>query len=573
MRCKFGSVSATEGGVSRQNCSSVCGDGWRSPLEECDDGNVDDGDGCDASCALEEGSLTSNWGCEGVPSRGGVGAGGAQGNTSAAFNTTYPTPEAADAASQWCKRDVCKRVNGVSVGAAQATAAAASTAVAAVIGAAVAGAVAGAVGGGAAGSAGAGAGGGGGATGAGLGPLFSMVNQVQFMAICGRAGGQNASVSNRAFSEGMDWINFSPPFEIVGGGGKRGRRAAESACDVSKCGICVGKELVEKLISCFSALLLIFIQRWLCSALFRWYKEEVNAPDDMRYPCWEGPVLIVQLFGLCDVSVKVMQSRCSQWKLFGIIVLSAPVGLLIFAFYRCWLLHAEGTFEFVRPPHRSVKQIYEDAWQIKGTHRFGPVVATAMVVYTFLNDLHAQRFRGDWEKHSEEAKFWGFLLSDTGSQWFCGFFPLLKKVLTAISVNVPTPNINAAMMLAIHWGDAALGFLFPPTRDDVVNISNSASALCNCAALLVATFPHIAPKHWVPAWMSGPYVILLTMLSSGISAGVALMGPASSVGAGVGALVTRLPSALSMVRVCVCVFVVNVCVGACVLAFKPEGKY
>jgi hypothetical protein len=130
---------------------------------------------------------------------------------------------------------------------------------------------------------------------------------------------------------------------------------------------------------------------------------------------------------------------------------------------------------------------------------------------------------------------------------------------------VPTPNINAAMMLAIHWGDAALSFLFPPTRDDVVNISNFASALCNCAALLVATFPHIAPEHWVPAWMSGPYVILLTMLSSGISAGVALMGPAASVGAGIGAGVMRLPSALSMVRVCVCVCVVEyVCVRLCV---------
>ena len=37
-----------------------------------------------------------------------------------------------------------------------------------------------------------------------------------------------------------------------------------------------------------------------------------------------------------------------------------------------------------------------------------------------------------------------------------------------------------------------------------------------------------------------------------------LMGPAASVGAGIGAGVMRLPSALSMVRVCVCVFVVNV---------------
>lgn len=34
--------------------SDVCGDGDETGTEECDDGNVDDGDGCDADCMLEE---------------------------------------------------------------------------------------------------------------------------------------------------------------------------------------------------------------------------------------------------------------------------------------------------------------------------------------------------------------------------------------------------------------------------------------------------------------------------------------------------------------------------------------
>ncbi len=32
----------------------VCGDGWIDPNEECDDGNIWDGDGCSSSCTIEE---------------------------------------------------------------------------------------------------------------------------------------------------------------------------------------------------------------------------------------------------------------------------------------------------------------------------------------------------------------------------------------------------------------------------------------------------------------------------------------------------------------------------------------
>ena len=40
----------------RQDCTiPKCGDGILDPGEECDDGNVSNGDGCDASCALETG--------------------------------------------------------------------------------------------------------------------------------------------------------------------------------------------------------------------------------------------------------------------------------------------------------------------------------------------------------------------------------------------------------------------------------------------------------------------------------------------------------------------------------------
>lgn len=33
---------------------NVCGDGKRSTNEECDDGNLNDGDGCSQNCLVEE---------------------------------------------------------------------------------------------------------------------------------------------------------------------------------------------------------------------------------------------------------------------------------------------------------------------------------------------------------------------------------------------------------------------------------------------------------------------------------------------------------------------------------------
>src|SRR5258705_9085832 len=45
----FAAIAACGGGSD----SGVCGDGTRDPDEQCDDGNVVDGDGCSAECMIE----------------------------------------------------------------------------------------------------------------------------------------------------------------------------------------------------------------------------------------------------------------------------------------------------------------------------------------------------------------------------------------------------------------------------------------------------------------------------------------------------------------------------------------
>lgn len=37
------------------SCSIVCGDGIKHEDEECDDGNLENNDGCDSLCSIEKG--------------------------------------------------------------------------------------------------------------------------------------------------------------------------------------------------------------------------------------------------------------------------------------------------------------------------------------------------------------------------------------------------------------------------------------------------------------------------------------------------------------------------------------
>jgi cysteine-rich repeat protein len=65
--CDGGDDASCGGGscLGTCQCGGTCGDGIaEAPGEECDDGNTSPGDGCDASCQLEDASAL----CDGVPS-------------------------------------------------------------------------------------------------------------------------------------------------------------------------------------------------------------------------------------------------------------------------------------------------------------------------------------------------------------------------------------------------------------------------------------------------------------------------------------------------------------------------
>lgn len=136
-------------------------------------------------------------------------------------------------------------------------------------GAGMGGAVGGAGGGGGAGLSGAGG------AAAGLGPLFALIDQVQFMAVCGRLGGSNAPEPSRKFSAGIDWINLTPPFDIISVDAKEDRRKGtdetgtwfDSSDDCQHgrgCSLCAGKVYLEKIIVCIGIIVIVYTIRSIC---------------------------------------------------------------------------------------------------------------------------------------------------------------------------------------------------------------------------------------------------------------------------------------------------------------------
>ncbi len=122
------------------SCNTTCGDGFRAGLEECDDGNVLDRDGCNANCTLEPGFKCSSTAVE-----------------SSTLSASLPPPESVVGAPAVCVRDKCSKDSGnpveLMIILAEATASAVTVAVAVAVSVGVVAGVAGGVAGGAAGGA------------------------------------------------------------------------------------------------------------------------------------------------------------------------------------------------------------------------------------------------------------------------------------------------------------------------------------------------------------------------------------------------------------------------------------
>lgn len=234
----------------------------------------------------------------------------------------------------------------------------------------------------------------------------------------------------------------------------------------------------------------------------------------------QGPVLILQLFGLCDVSVELIvigvRNDCLKWSFLGALGLCMPLACLFFGIYKCHSIYEASDFEFKRFEHRDVKTIYNEAMQAHGWKK---------KVMTLLVDLHDKRFVGDWGKKSSEAKRFGFLLANTSGYWVCFTQPLVRKFVTAILVNIPDPGWNAVLMIVFYWIDLFLLAYLQGHRDHLVNFSGAFVAIGNLASLIMTCIKVLLPPMQRPQWLQGPAVLVLTATMTAVCALAALIDP------------------------------------------------
>ncbi len=160
----------------------------------------------------------------------------------------------------------------------------------------------------------------------------------------------------------MDWINFSPPQSIIAS--SRGRRQGDS--DDDGCSYEMLTKLGDKIVLCAGILIIIFFLRSAACHLYMRHYPDQAKPPDLSFPNWEGPVLIIQLFGICDVCIGIIMSGgCAAFSVLGTILLLVPLGFLTFGFAKCYHLVREKNFTFSEFPKTGLREAYKKASQAR----------------------------------------------------------------------------------------------------------------------------------------------------------------------------------------------------------------
>jgi len=162
-------------------------------------------------------------------------------------------------------------------------------------------------------------------------------------------------------------------------------------------------------------------------------------PPDMAFPVWEGPVVLTQVFGLCDVSLAMMTSACWIWQTVSAICLIFGIGIVAVGAYRIHTCIKACEIKWQKSNIKHPTKIREEFKQIASTtHKMS---ACFLIFF-------AMRFSGDWTKHSDKARFWGFLVANFSSTlWIYFSIKLAGKFLNAFVTNVIPGSFSAAPAL------------------------------------------------------------------------------------------------------------------------------
>jgi len=173
--------------------------------------------------------------------------------------------------------------------------------------------------------------------------------------------------------------------------------------------------------------------------------------DALTFPNWEGPLLLVHWFGMCDSLTTTLGRPCPLWLAVTVaLIFFGPICFLLWAFWQITRNVRKGLMVYEEIDRVSWKMMRENMKEAKGLFaKLGCVSAW----------LHAKRHSGEWSEHTKEGKFWGFLVKDLKSKaWKYFAWLLVRKFLLAATMALTIVLSTRVVLLFFKWSICLLLF-------------------------------------------------------------------------------------------------------------------
>jgi hypothetical protein len=385
--------------------------------------------------------------------------------------------------------------------------------------------------------------------GAASGPgALAVIGQVQMLSQMGKVGGGGGALST--FSESFGWANAELPFSLVpvdiasaanDGTARRSFRrnkmldsvrvgetveqqdpkcqkedlskAEEAQC--RKCGIINGVSLLDKLIVVFGSLAAVFAIRWFCQ-FFITFCLKREPWDTLKFPGWEGPLLLAHWFGMCESLTKTIGRPCPLWyAVSAVILFVGPIFFMIYAIVDIRRHIAKGAIHFDMHENITWGQVRAEMRKTQGC--FGKL----RVIQKWCQN---KRHKGEWVEDTEASKFWAFVLKDLhGTSWFYFVWLLAKKLLLAAAMSLTMDHSNAVFVLVLQAVDVVAIFYSWPNSDNLTNAQESFGMISNMLTIICAALPSFG--FALPDFMGDFALICLALAGTAVAAVSSLVGP------------------------------------------------
>jgi hypothetical protein len=385
--------------------------------------------------------------------------------------------------------------------------------------------------------------------GAASGPgALAVIGQVQMLSQMGKVGGGGGALST--FSESFGWANAELPFSLVpvdiapaanDGTARRSFRrnkmldsvrvgetveqqdpkckkedlSEEEVAQCRKCGMINGVTLLDKLIVVFGSFVAVFAIRWFCQFFITCCLK--REPWDMlKFPGWEGPLLLAHWFGMCESLTKTMGRPCSLWyAVSAVILFVGPVCFMIYAIFDIRRHIAQGAIHF--DVHENITWGQARAEMRKTQGCFGKL----RVIQSWWSN---KRHKGEWVEDTEASKFWAFVLKDLhGKSWFYFVWLLAKKLLLAAAMSLTMDHSNAVFVLALQAVDVVAVLYSWPNSDNLTNAQEIFGMMSNLLTIICAALPSFGFE--LPDFLGDFALICLALAGTAVAAVSSLLGP------------------------------------------------